>query len=117
MDDFVQKLLGPGAITLIVLALFQFVQKLRENRTTLRSSYENREAERSARMEARLDAFYSLAEAHQPWDGEMRAAVVDLRQEVNYLRIDRGEEPRVWVTLPSAPPLFPKFSDHEKSSR
>lgn len=109
-------MLGPSAVTLIILALIQFVQKLRENRTTLRGGYETREQERNEGDRRWIAAYRTAAEAHLPWDIEVRSALIDLRHEVNHGRVERGEAPRVWEPLPQAPPLFPTLDDHEKSA-
>lgn len=108
MDDLVQKLLGPSAITLIILAVFQFVQKLRENRTTLKGGYETREAQRNERVESRLNTMEALAEAHLPWDTEVRHNLRQLQSVVNTLEKDQGRPPTEFGDLRPAPPLFPQ---------
>ena len=108
MDDAtIQLLLGNGAVTLFLLALLNLYQKIRENKTTLRSGLEAREHERNTRDAHRAAAMQALAEAHLPWDQDMRTAVFELRYEVNMLKQSNGEEPRVWTPIPPAPPLFP----------
>lgn len=109
--DTVQNLLGPGAATAFVLALFTLYQKLRENRTTLRAAYETREQQRYEQDWQRNEAYRAAAEAHLPYDIEMRAGMMELRHVVNHLERRLGETPTVWTPLPQAPPLFPPRTD------
>ena len=116
-DTTVQLLLGNGAVTLFLLALLNLYQKIRENKTTLRSGLEQREQERNRRDAWRATVMQSLAEAHLPWDQDMRTGMFELRYEVNKLRQENGEEPRAWTPIPPAPPLFPPtlMSDGQQS--
>lgn len=111
-DILIQGLLGPSAVTLIILAVIAFVQKLRENRTTLRAGYEAREQRRYEHAIRRLDAFQACAEAHLPWDNDVRNVVRELQYEVNLGRMEAGKPPRDFTLLAPAPPLFPANEEH-----
>src|SRR5215216_6091428 len=105
--DTTQMLLGNGAVTLIIIALVQFVQKVRDNKTTLRTSYETREQARYVRDSDWNDKYRSAAEKHMQYDIAILGVVTELRTQVQILRKDQGLEPAVFTVLPIAPPLFP----------
>ena len=108
-----QSLLGPGAVTAIMLAVFTLIQKLRENRTTLRTAYETREQARYDQDSKWIAAYRSAAEAHLAYDQEVLLLVGELRYEIQRLRRDQGLTPVEFSPLPKAPPLFPEPQPRE----
>lgn len=108
MNNDLQSLLGNGAVTLVVIALLQFLQKLRENRTTLRSGLETREQMRNDNDRSWINAYRSAAEAHLRYDQEILLVVGEMRFEIQRLRRDQGLAPAEFSPLPQAPPLFPE---------
>jgi hypothetical protein len=106
-SDTWAQLLGPGAGTVIGIALLTLIKSFRDNRTKLREGYEQREQRRYDRALRRLDAFQACAEAHQPWDVDMRVGMSEIRHELNLIREEAGKPPREWHTIPPPPPLFP----------
>jgi heme exporter protein D len=105
--ELLQNALGPSAITLIVLAMLKFIQSMRENRTSLRSSYDAREQRRYERMERRLNAMVSLAERHLPWDVEMKQTQMETQSAVHRLERSQGLPITDFSPIRPAPPLFP----------
>jgi len=110
-DETWMQILGPGAGTVIGIALLSLIKSFRENRTTLRSNYEAREQQRYDRALRRLDAFQACAEQHQPWDVDMRVGMSEVRHELNLMRAESGKPVREWHPIPPPPPLFPPPED------
>lgn len=110
-NDTVQILLGNGAITVLILAGIQLVQKMRENRTVLRTAYETREQRRYEQDAHWVASYRAAAEAHLEWDQDMRISNVTLQAAVNRLEERAGGPLTKFEPLPKAPPLFPPIED------
>lgn len=111
-SDNVQFFLGNGAITLFLIALVGLFQKLRENRTTLRSGLEAREQIRHQADAEWINAYRNAAETHLQYDIEMRHGMLELRAQFNTLERQLNLKPTAWSPVPTAPPLFPSLPVH-----
>lgn len=106
-NNTVQILLGNGALTVTIVALIQLYQKLRDNRTTLRTGLEAREQMRNDNDRSWINAYRSAAEKHLKYDSEVLQVVSEMRYEIQQLRREQGHPPASFSPLPIAPPLFP----------
>lgn len=113
--ELAKYLLGSGALTVLLLAFFQAITKLYENRTSLRRAKSEADSKASAESQARDAAWNALyrhsAERHLPWDLTIQGRVQQHETLINELRRANGEKPIVFPPIPPPPPLWPEPQD------
>lgn len=109
------NLLGPGAATLVFIAVMNGALKMHENKKQkLQQAQDVKTAQdhASAMRDADWNAlFRHAAEQHLPWDNLMLTTVRRHEDAINDLRRTAGLEPINFPQIPSPPPLFPRWGD------
>jgi hypothetical protein len=111
MDSDLAKLLGPGAITVILTLIIQFVLKMRENKHARAIGIDAAYIGRSKDDARWVAAYRHNAEAHVDWDQDMRQGQLNLQYAVHRLEERIGEPLTQFPPIPKAPPLFPALDD------
>jgi hypothetical protein len=102
-----KDLLGPGALTVFLIALWQGtleIRKIRAGRKTDRDARDEREDERIADWNA---DYRSYAEAHMPWDQQIQARVYRHEIAINQLQQKAGLDVTPFDPMPPPHPLPP----------
>lgn len=99
-----KDLLGPGALTVILIALWQGALEYRKVRTGRQAVREDHTADRDADWNA---DYRSYAEAHMPWDQQIQARVYRHEIAINQLQQAASLPVTQFDPMPPPPPLFP----------
>jgi hypothetical protein len=99
--DLLKTVLGSSTVVGVMVAVVAGIMKLYQNHIMGRREDDRTESEWASE-------FRAAAEAHLPWDQEMRSNVIRLEGLVNDLRERNGLDPILFAKIPPAPPLFPR---------
>jgi len=108
--ELFRQILGSTVVAGIVTVTVQWMIKISENRTKLKSDRQQALALDDARLAQWNSDYRAHAETHLPWDYEIRARTIQSEILINELRVKSGLDPIPFPPIPPPPPLFPKFN-------